>query len=135
MKKAYTLFAVLLLSSLFAVAQARQAPLVERERITFAANDYTLERVRTAIIAGGAQHGWELVVEAPGKLILKFDKGGKHQVRVNVLYDTSGYQIQYLDSVNLNYGMVDGQVHIHPNYNRWISNLIKSIGVAAAIAR
>ena len=46
-----------------------------------------------------------------------------HEAVVEILYDTEGYSITYLNSVNLKY---DGQ-RIHKNYNSWVQNLSNAI--------
>lgn len=116
-------------------ASARQAPLVEPERVLVInanPNPMTDAQVRSAIIAGGREHGWYVTEEKPGQLTLRYDRGGKHTTIITVDYDDKGYLIRYKSSVNLNYEEVNGVREIHPNYNRWIQILIRSINVNAA---
>lgn len=110
-------------------AVARTADLYEAPRILTVGSQATdLQHSRDRIIAAGQSLGWAVVRETPELLELQYDKQGKHQVTVSVSYDTSGYLVRYVTSTNLNYAEVDGQRKIHPNYNRWVRNLIKQIG-------
>jgi hypothetical protein len=116
-------------------AGARQAPLVDPERVLMinaTPNPMTAAQVRTAIVAGGREHGWYVTEDKPGQVALRYDRGGKHTVVITVDYDDKGYQIRYTSSVNLNYEEVNGVREIHPNYNRWIQILIRSINANAA---
>ena len=110
-------------------AVARTTDLYEPPRILTVGSQATdLQHSRDRIIAAGQSLGWAVVRETPELLELQYDKQGKHQVTVSVTYDTSGYLVRYVTSTNLNYAEVDGQRKIHPNYNRWVRNLIKQIG-------
>lgn len=123
---------VLALSTL--VTQAREAPLMEPGRVLLTAASGE-EAVRAAIIAGGASHGWVVAQEEPGKLTLRYNKQGKHEVVVDALFDAKGYELKYVDSKNMNYAKNDQGTVIHPNYNRWIANLVKAIGLVASGGR
>ena len=112
-------------------AQAREAPLMEPGRVVLTATSGQ-EAVRAAIIAGSATHGWVVAQEEPGKLTLKYNKQGKHEVVVDALFDAKGYELKYVDSKNMNYAKKDEGTVIHPNYNRWIANLVKAIGLVAS---
>lgn len=123
---AFLLVAMLVLPA----AQARQAPLVERERIALRMPDgsaATAAQVRAAIIVGSRPLGWVVTGEEPGVLKLSYNKQDRHYVTIRADYDAAGYQLRYVDSTNLNYGVEDGVPQIHPNYNRWINNLISHI--------
>jgi hypothetical protein len=127
--------AIIALTAVPLEAAARQAPLVDPERVLLInanPNTMTDAQVRGAIIAGGREHGWYVTEDKPGQLTLRYDRGGKHTAIITVDYDDKGYQIRYKSSVNLDYEEVDGVREIHPNYNRWIQILIRSINVNAA---
>lgn len=114
---------------------ARQSPLIEPERVLLAranGDELSMDQMRAAILAGARQHMWVATQDKPGQITLRFDKGSRHTAVVTVDYDTKGYLVRYASSVNLEHAVVDGQTLIHPNYNRWIRNLIHSIGRAAA---
>lgn len=110
-------------------AIARTADLYDAPKVlSVSATPLDARQVRDRIVAGGQSQGWAVTREEPGLVELSYDKQGKHQAAVVVRYDPSGYKIDYLSSFNLNYAEQDGVRKIHPNYNRWIQNLIKRIG-------
>lgn len=110
-------------------AMARTADMYDAPKV-LAASSVPLDarQMRDRIVAGSQALGWAVAHEEPGQLELSYDKQGKHQVTVSVRYDPTGYKIDYVRSFNLNYVEQDGVRKIHPNYNRWILNLIKHIG-------
>ncbi|MFC4160473.1 hypothetical protein [Chitinimonas lacunae] len=114
-------------------ALARQAPLVEPPRV--ALSTQTAEQVRGYIVNGARTLGWTVVSEKDGQVTLKFNKQNKHEVVINADYDAKGYQLRYVSSSNMNFEEANGQREIHPNYNRWINNLIKRIGEAQTMAQ
>ncbi len=121
----------LALSMALVAAQAREAPMVETGRVVLTAASGQ-DAVRSAIIAGSASHGWVVAKDEPGKLTLKYNKQGKHEVVIEAVFDDKGYELKYVDSKNMNYAKNDQGTVIHPNYNRWIANLVKAIGLVAS---
>lgn len=108
---------------------ARTADMYDAPKVlSVSATPLDAAQTRDRIVAGGQALGWAVTREEPGLVELSFDKQGKHQVTVAVRYDPSGYKIDYVRSFNLNYEELGGVRKIHPNYNRWILNLIKRIG-------
>lgn len=114
-----------------AYATRSAVPLIEPARIELAASSANadVEAVKNAIVVGGAVLNWTVVSSEPGKLRLQFSKQGKHIVVVDATYDATGYQLKYVSSTNMKYEETDGPV-IHPFYNKWVDNLIHSIGKA-----
>ncbi|MBB3295051.1 proteasome lid subunit RPN8/RPN11 [Mitsuaria sp. BK045] len=120
----------LILASLVGVSQARSAvPLVEPDRVVLVAGQSALtpDQVKQAIVRGSAKLGWTVASDEPGKLRLKYNKQNKHEVVVDVSYDNAGFQVRYVNSVNMKYEQVNGVAHIHPFYNTWVSNLSRAI--------
>lgn len=118
--------ALVMASVVVAPAEARDAPLADPGRIQLVApgaQGSTPTMVRSAILAAAMPHGWTMVEDKPGRLVLNFNKGNKHRVNIEVSYDERSFEIRYIDSVNLNHAQRDGTVVIHPNYNRWVKNL------------
>lgn len=110
-------------------AIARTSDLYDAPKVlSVSATPLEARQMRDRIVAGGQSLGWAVTREEQGLLELSYDKQGKHRVTVTVRYDPSGYKIDYVTSFNMNYAEQDGVRKIHPNYNRWIQNLIKSIG-------
>lgn len=112
-------------------AVARSAEIFEPQQVLWTSSaELAQQQLRDRIVAAGQSLGWMAIKDEPGRLELHYDKQGKHQVTIAVAYDVQGYKISYLSSVNLNFEDADGVRKIHPNYNRWIRNLIQRIGVA-----
>ena len=107
-------------------ALARNTALMDPGQITLSAPSgqaASAAKVRHAIVLAGMARGWVIADEQPGRLKLTFNKGTKHRATVDVHYNERSFQIRYVESYNLDYAMKDGQVLIHPNYNRWVNNL------------
>ena len=143
--------ALILSLALVAGAHARSAvPLIEPARVELlaAGANGNAEAVKNAIVAGGAPLGWAVVSSEPGKLRLKYNKQGKHEVVVDASYDATGYQLKYVSSFNMKYEIAAGTPAgndstslymasareigagtpmIHPFYNKWVENLMRSI--------
>ena len=110
-------------------AMARSAEIIEPPQVLWASSaESTQQQLRDRIVTAGQSLGWVATKDEPGRLELHYDKQGKHQVTVAVRYEPSGYKIDYVRSFNLNYEELGGVRKIHPNYNRWVLNLIKRIG-------
>lgn len=131
MKKTMSRFAVAMAMTLaMGAAMARSTEIYEPPQILWAMDSVPeQQQLRNRIVAAGQSSGWVVTKDEPGRLELHFDKQGKHQVTVAVQYDSSGYKIDYLNSVNLNFSQADGVRKIHPNYNRWIRRLMQRISV------
>jgi hypothetical protein len=78
--------------------------------------------VEKAIVRAGSALGWKMQPVRPGVMVGTLTLR-THTAIVDVTYDTRTYNINYKDSVDLNY---DG-TNIHRNYNGWIQNLDKGI--------
>lgn len=110
-------------------AMARNTEIYEPSQILWTSTVApTQVQLRDRIVAAGNSLGWVVSKEDDGRLELRYDKQGKHQVTISVQYNTTGYQISYLNSVNLDFAEANGVRKIHPNYNRWIRNLMLRIG-------
>lgn len=119
----------LALSAGSGAALARTADMHDAPKVlSVSATPLDKRQVRDRIVAGSQSLGWAVTREEDGLVELTYDKQGKHQVTVAVRYDPTGYKVDYLRSFNLNYEEQSGVRKIHPNYNRWVLNLIKAIG-------
>ncbi len=105
---------------------AHTAPLINHKHADFNAAGHTLtsDKVREAIVAAGAAHGWKVVAESPGQLALHVDVRNTHRVDVKISYDERGMTVDYVSSENLNYRVREGGARIHPKYNTWVDLLI-----------
>src|SRR3954468_17285255 len=91
------------LSAVTGIAVARSTTMIELGRQTAVTTDsrpLSVEAMPTAIIAGGAAHGWKPGGGQPGVLTREADSGS-HQAVVDVPYDAQGWQINYKNSANL----------------------------------
>jgi hypothetical protein len=84
----------------------------------------TMENIEKAIMRAGLTLGWQIAPKGPGHaegvLVLR-----THRAVVDITYDTKSFNINYKDSLNLDYREKDKT--IHSNYNGWIQNLEKGI--------
>lgn len=113
---------------------ARRAPLYEPGQTQIVMLDGGTpgqEQVRSFILLGARQAGWAVTQEVGAAMLLRFDKGHKHNATIRVNYDDQTYTITYVDSYNLNHRVDDGSMAIHPAYNKWIHQLIRGIANAA----
>ena len=118
-------FAALVVAALFVTACAPvpvrnvvDAPVVSNK------DSVTLDDVRDAVTRAGAGLGWIMIEEEPGRVRGTLKLRG-HVAIVDVTFDTSTYNIQYVGSTNLNFSETNGT--IHKNYNGWIQNLDTAI--------
>jgi hypothetical protein len=82
--------------------------------------------VRAAVLSGMARRRWVAERDDPGVVLARFDHGG-HQARVWVRYDASNVVIQYADSTNLNFRLINNTPYIHKAYNKWVLVLSREI--------
>lgn len=129
-------FIVFAAAFVMANAISREVPLQDVGRtllVSTSSVPLTLVNVRAAIINGGQTLGWQILGDDPNRLTLKYNKQGKHEVVVAVIYDASGFELKYIDSTSMNFSDKNGTQMIHPNYNRWVQNLTK--GISSSLIR
>jgi subtilase family serine protease len=114
----------LMLITLSSTAIARSTNIVEPEP-TIVNCSLTLDRMKAAIVKGGAVRGWKVVNNEVGNMLLKYVKGAnKHTITVNVSYTEVMFDVTYADSTNLNYNVrKNGTLRIHPKPIGWMKNL------------
>ena len=107
-------------------AMARDEPMLVPERISVQGKtDINQARLHEVFIRAAARRNWTVQSDAPGEMLLKQSRQGKHEATVKVNYDDAGYQLSYSSSYNLN---VDPAAQrIHPTYNMWLRNLSSDI--------
>jgi hypothetical protein len=75
----------------------------------------TLDQITHAIMRAGPRQNWRMTLVRPGLIEARREwGGGKHNIVVEVVYDTTQYRIDYKSSKNLRYS--GGTVH--RAYNR-----------------
>ena len=92
-----------------------------------------MERIREAVQAGAQRRDWQVRAKGEGWEVER-EVGGRHRVKVEVLCDETGCDIEYVDSVNLLYSerkQAGAPVRaIHRSYNAWVRELAAAIGGA-----
>jgi hypothetical protein len=125
------IFASAMMLLAFSGAEAGRAPMpmedFSKMEIHVGEKKLTADQVRKAIVVAGSKSGypWTVVGESPGVLKMSTTVRGKHVVVVEVSYTPTSYGIKYVSSENMGY---QGGL-IHPNYNNWVRQFIRSINV------
>ena len=118
MKK--TIFCLILVG-LFIVGCSR---LIKIQTYDFDINEtVTKEQVKDAILTGCENRHWIAKEKDENTISAKLLTHGANEVYVDIVYDTSSYKIEYVNSVNLN----ATKDKIHKAYAKWITYLYKSI--------
>ncbi len=115
-------------------AQAREpVPIVDYPNNTITTrpgSTLTVEQVKNAITAAAQSRNWQVSPEpASESLQAVLHVRGKHTVVVVITFTAQSYSINYQTSTNMKYSITpETNVRvIHPFYNRWVSDLRKSI--------
>ena len=120
------LLAIAGLSLCLGAAQARDEPMMVPDRISVQDRPGVSQAaLRVVMIRAAARRNWMVMSDAPGEIVLKQSRQGKHEATVKVSYNESTYQLIYVDSFNLNAD--PGRQRIHPTYNMWLRNLSSDI--------
>ena len=110
---------------------ARQQPIMEYENQTWVRADgktLPLEQVKTAVLMGIQDKGWNIEEWTDGGVTAKIVVRGKHTVVISIAYSTDHFSLYYRDSDNMMYKeKEDGSKVIHKNYNRWAEQLVSAI--------
>lgn len=101
------------------------APTYEfKSRDVSTTKDLTQEQVTAAILKAGGVQNWQMIVVRPGLIEAKREwGGGKHNIVVDVVYNSKTYEINYKSSRNLKFS--GGAVH--RAYNRQTIRLYDEI--------
>lgn len=130
---------VVLLSGMLLIIQSgchgrSSVPIVNIEDQAIVREDgkaLTAEQVKHAIITAGSADKkiiWDINEEKEGHFVAKLVVRGKHTVVVDIFYSATRLSIKYRDSINLNHEKdKEGPGLIHPNYNRWVDDLLRAI--------
>ena len=77
---------------------------------TTAAKNPTLAQVKKAILTATETKGWIVNDKGPGKM-------------------DASFAINYVDSIDMKYGIKHGEPSIHPAYNEWVKELEEAIKI------
>lgn len=120
-------------------------PVINYENIAIATTSgkpLQIEQVKQAINAAATSKGWTVAYTADGSLLATLVVRNKHTIVVKVDYDANKYSINYNDSKNMKYGIINvqptiastnkdqshnGQIEIHPFYNKWVLDFKNAI--------
>ncbi len=91
----------------------------------------SMGQVEKAIVEAGAERGWVMQTKKPGLIIGNITVRGKHHATIKITYDKDNYNIDYVDSRNLDYK--NGK--IHRSYNNWVNYLDQDIRSRLAVAQ
>jgi hypothetical protein len=122
-------------------SDSRLAVIDDPLRVEFqgGAGGLTPEKIRQVIAIVAPNRNWKLVSESDGRFELTRTVGNKHTMRIELIYDQSGYYIRYLQSINLLYKEQQPNLSgrklraIHKNYNVWIRELASSINASLGV--
>ena len=106
--------------------------------------DTSMPRIAAAIKLAALSQNWEIIGESPGAMTARLHIRA-HTADVVIAYTEKKYQIDYLDSDNLDFKTSDYKIpasgprqariikgpRIHRNYNVWVKKLSRSIQVHA----
>ncbi len=83
------------------------------------------EQLIQGITIGLSGRGWTITSnDGQGNLVAQVVVRGKHTLVVDIQYDSRTFDINYKDSVNLEYRVRrSGRVNIHRNANSWMENI------------
>jgi hypothetical protein len=109
----------------------RQGVAIQQHENVLIARSLSTDQVREAIISGCGKKGWVVTAGEGNNLLATLHVRGKHTIAVKVIYDRNKYSVLYHRSENMNYDPSDGGT-IHPNYNRWVTELMRSISAEFA---
>lgn len=82
----------------------------------------SVSKIRETIIKAGQERNWSMQENKKGVITAKLHVRD-HEVVVDIPYNSQGYQINYVSSVNMN--AENGK--IHRKYNSWVNNLFQDI--------
>lgn len=117
---------VLLVAAFWLAACATTAPVLDSPRAIDVPGNATMEEVEDAIVDAMRNRGWAVHERNRGEIIADLNLRS-HFARVGITYNTGAIAIEYMESRNLEYEVVDGQERIHSNFNSWLTNLAGDI--------
>ncbi|MDR2925264.1 MAG: hypothetical protein LBU76_04855 [Azoarcus sp.] len=89
------------------------------------------KKTHDAILKGAEDRKWQVIQDTPTVLRLRVNVRNKHTVVVDVRIKPGKVDVDYVDSINMNYNKSQGT--IHPNYHVWIDRLLQSARIHADI--
>jgi hypothetical protein len=85
-----------------------------------------MSKLKSSIQLALIDLNWRTISQTASSVSAEFQKDeGEVRATIKVVFSTSGYQIEYVDSRGLNVDLQEKT--IHRNYMRWVRNLDKEI--------
>jgi len=128
-KMALFLLAFAVSGSVFARTPETVVNLVDLPIVAASGKVLTADQVKQTIGKVAQDKKWIVSPMQNGKLNASLSWNNKHTIVVEIACEADRYSVTYKDSVNMNYGMRDGQPVIHPYYNRFVSELREAVRV------
>ncbi|WP_222705770.1 hypothetical protein [Salidesulfovibrio onnuriiensis] len=131
-----TLIACMILCclTLFALAGCKSKPVMNVHDALVpqsSGSHLTMQQVEKTILEAGAGRGWVMQVKQPGVILGEITVRGKHHATIKITYNEDNYNIDYVNSRNLDYK--NGK--IHRSYNNWITYLDQDIRSKLSVAQ
>lgn len=101
-------------------------PVLESPRQVNVPAGVSIADVEKAILDAMRGRGWSLHQRERGLIVADLNVRA-HFARINFRYSANSVSLEYVESRNLDYEVVDGQPRIHGNFNTWMTNLIRDI--------
>ena len=126
----FVLFAVF--SALALNAQARTPEAVGNYPavavVTASGKTLSAEQIKQTTRKAAEAKNWVIGNLPDGKMVASFSwRGNKHTISVEIGSADMSYSINYKDSINMKYEVLNGQPTIHPFYNRYVKELKTAI--------
>ncbi|MDZ7790195.1 MAG: hypothetical protein U5L08_06845 [Xanthomonadales bacterium] len=110
----------------FCLVGCATAPVLDSPRQVSVPAAADVSDVEDAVLDALRNRGWAVAERNDGHIVADLNIRS-HFARIDVRYDADSVSMEYVDSRNLDYEVVDGQPRIHGNFNSWITNLINDI--------
>lgn len=104
------------------------APVLESPRQANVPAGVSVADVEDAILDAMRGRGWALNRREQGLIVADLNVR-EHFARINFRYSANSVTLEYVESRNLDYEVVDGEPRIHGNFNTWMTNLIRDIEI------
>lgn len=113
-------------------AEARATtPAVEYNNQTWrppAGRPQTLAAIKQTILRAVQVAHWQAEAITDVSMIASYDVRGKHNIKVSISFTETSFSVNYNSSQNMNAWVgSDGKNLIHPNYNTWTEQLVRTI--------
>ena len=90
----------------------------------------TADQVCKIVREAAEEKKWLVGAQPDGKLLASLSwNSSKHTIVIEIGCSDAGYSIVYKDSINMKFSSQDGQMTIHPHYNKFVKELNDSVRV------